>query len=230
MLSRILWRDDEPGNNTEPMVWPSAPGDELPTGTGVHAPRPAAHAAGHEAEEVARLKQRVSELEALMEKRVRETRQSAHKEGEAAGRKQAEAEVQAVLQRLGAAIQETAGLRARIRLESEVDLVKLAVAIARRILNRQLSVDPEAIAGIVKAGFDKLKRQEVLRVRVHPAHQAAVRGMMPPGSPVEVLADAALEPGGVVFETSRGDLEASIDSQLGEIERGLTDRLSVRHG
>jgi len=27
----------------------------------------------------------------------------------------------------------------------------------------------------------------------------------------------------VIFETSRGDLDASIDTQLGEIERGLAD-------
>jgi flagellar biosynthesis/type III secretory pathway protein FliH len=45
----------------------------------------------------------------------------------------------------------------------------------------------------------------------------------------ELVADPALPPGGLVFETSRGDLEASIDNQLREIERGLTDRLQSQH-
>jgi flagellar assembly protein FliH len=42
------------------------------------------------------------------------------------------------------------------------------------------------------------------------------------------VADASREPGAVIFETQRGNLDASIESQLQEIERGLTDRLG-RH-
>jgi flagellar assembly protein FliH len=121
--------------------------------------------------------------------------------------------------------------RDRLRRESEEDLVRLAVAIAQRILHRQLSVDPDAITGIIKAGFEKLKRQEICRVRVHPAHQAALCSLLPAGGArqTEVLADPSLQLGGVVFETSRGDLEASVDTQLREIERGLTDRLRSQH-
>ena len=46
-----------------------------------------------------------------------------------------------------------AGLRARIRKETESDIVTLTVAIARRVLRRELSVDPEAIHGVVKAAL-----------------------------------------------------------------------------
>jgi flagellar biosynthesis/type III secretory pathway protein FliH len=40
-----------------------------------------------------------------------------------------------------------------------------------------------------------------------------------------VVADASREPGTVIFETARGNLDASVDAQLQEIERGLVDRL-----
>jgi flagellar assembly protein FliH len=40
---------------------------------------------------------------------------------------------------------------------------------------------------------------------------------------VEVLADANLAPGGVILESSRGLLDASVDTQLAEIERGFAD-------
>ncbi len=40
-----------------------------------------------------------------------------------------------------------------------------------------------------------------------------------------MIADPSRQPGDVVFETERGNLDASVDSQLLEIERGLTDRL-----
>ena len=42
---------------------------------------------------------------------------------------------------------------------------------------------------------------------------------------VEVIEDPAQEPGATVFEMSRGNLDASIDTHLREIERGLVDRL-----
>ena len=37
-----------------------------------------------------------------------------------------------------------------------------------------------------------------------------------------------LTQGSAVFETSRGELDASVDTQLAEIERGLTDVLERR--
>jgi flagellar biosynthesis/type III secretory pathway protein FliH len=40
-----------------------------------------------------------------------------------------------------------------------------------------------------------------------------------------VIPDPSRQPGDVVFETERGNLDVSVDSQLREIERGLADRL-----
>jgi flagellar biosynthesis/type III secretory pathway protein FliH len=40
-----------------------------------------------------------------------------------------------------------------------------------------------------------------------------------------VIPDATLAPGSVVFETNQGNLDASVESQLQEIERGLADHL-----
>ena len=45
---------------------------------------------------------------------------------------------------------------------------------------------------------------------------------------LEIAPDGSLTPGSVIFETSRGDLDASVDTQLAEIDRGLTDALKRR--
>jgi flagellar biosynthesis/type III secretory pathway protein FliH len=42
---------------------------------------------------------------------------------------------------------------------------------------------------------------------------------------VQVVADAKLAQGAAIFESSRGNLDASVEAQLREIEQGLTDRL-----
>jgi flagellar assembly protein FliH len=159
-----------------------------------------------------------------VEARVEEARQRGYREGEAGAR----GAVQPVLERLAHSIDALAGLRNRIRKEAESDLVKLSIAIARRILHRELSVDPEAISGLMKAALEKVQAQEIHRVRVHPDLEAAVRKALESfasGRSVQVVADGGRESGDIVFETTRGNLDASIGTQLQEISRGLADRL-----
>jgi flagellar assembly protein FliH len=162
------------------------------------------------------------------EQRVADARAAGQREGEAAGRTRAAAEMESVLGRLAATIDEIAGLRGRLRREAEADTVKLAIAIARRVIRRELAVDPEALHGLVLAALEKLQGQEICRVRVHPQHVAAIGALLrksATGALIEVLPDASRDPGAAVFETDRGNLDASVESQLGEIERGLADTL-----
>jgi len=170
---------------------------------------------------------RVGEIEEQYQLKMREAHAAGFQAGEAAGRSRAEAALQPLIERLARTIDEVAGMRARLRKEAEADLIKLSLAIARRILRRELAVDPDALHGLVLAALEKLERQEICRVKVHPAQSAAVAAALAQGGgpPVEVVPDASCAPGGLVFETQRGNLDASVESQLHEIERGLADRL-----
>jgi flagellar assembly protein FliH len=211
MSSKVLGADDS--RPVEAMKWrTAAPGDCLgalfPEGQNLSG----ADAARH------------------IEQRVREAHAAGVREGEAAGQRRA-AELQPVLERLARSIEEISGLRDRLRHEAEQDLVRLALAIARRVLRRELAVDADAIHGLVLGALERLQSQEICRVRVHPAHEAAVSACLRRvalSAPIEVLADPSREPGSVVFETGRGSLDASVESQLQEIERGLADRLRRR--
>jgi flagellar assembly protein FliH len=170
----------------------------------------------------------MAQLEREWQQRVAEARAAGLREGEATGRSRAAAELQPMLERLARTIDEVAGLRPRLRREAEADLVKLAIAIARRVIRRELGVDPEALHGLVLGALEKLQIQEVSRVRVHPSQAAAVAALLrerSSGLPIEVMPDVSGDPGAAVFETSRGNLDASVESQLGEIERGLADTL-----
>jgi flagellar assembly protein FliH len=163
-----------------------------------------------------------------IENRLREAHAAGIKEGEAAGKAKAAAEMQPVMERLACSIDEIARFRPRLRREAEQDLIRLAMAIARRIIRRELTIAPEALHGLILGALEKLQGQEICRVRVHPSHAAAVTACLKQiasASPVEVIPDASREVGTVIFETDRGNLDASVESQLREIERGLGDRL-----
>ena len=172
--------------------------------------------------------ERLAEIQREGEQRVREAHAAGVREGEAAGRQRAGAELQPVIDRLARSIEEIGGLRARLRAEAEADLIQLSLAIARRIIRRELSIDPEALHGLVLGALDKLQGQEISKVRVHPSHVALVTASLRLNSAsakVEVIADPSRAVGTVIFETQHGNLDASVESQLQEIERGLADRL-----
>lgn len=181
----------------------------------------AAPAAGDDAESAARFELRLRE-------ETDRARRSGYQEGLDAGRKEAHAEMDGLMRQLAHSIEAVAGLKPRLRQEAERDVVQISLAIARRVLRREIQVDREAVLGLVKAAFENASAREVTLVRVHPAHSAKVaeylRGIGAPQA-IEVKPDAALEMGGVVVETGRGTVDASLETQLEEISNGLVDLL-----
>ncbi len=154
----------------------------------------------------------------------------AYRQGEVAGRKNAQAEMDEMLKALGRAIESAASHKIRLRQEVERDVVSLALAVARRILRRQIQVDEEAILGLVKAAFENANLREVTQVRVHPQFAEVVRNhLLAIGAPVSIQLTGApsLELSGVIVETARGGLDASAETQLDEIGRGFADAVSL---
>jgi flagellar assembly protein FliH len=98
-------------------------------------------------------------------------------------------------------------------------------------LHRELSIDGSALEALIKAALEKLQSQEAYRVRVHPDQEKVVRACLDRtgrGQAIAVVGDPMQPQGGAVFEISRGSLDASVETQLAEIERGLIDQLEAR--
>jgi flagellar assembly protein FliH len=170
----------------------------------------------------------IQRMEQQCEQRVKDAHAAALREGEAAARTRALAEVQPVIEKLARSIEDLAQIRGRLRKQAEGDTIKLSLAIARRVLRRELAIDSDAMRGLVIAALEKLQAQEICRVRTNPAQAAAITACLresASNAKVEIIPDGSLQPGGVVFETNHGNLDASVDSQLAEIERGLADHL-----
>jgi flagellar assembly protein FliH len=189
---------------------------------------------GHAPPQVLRLRSpetRSEEPDQAAQVHLEAARAQARSAGEAAGMERAARRLDPVMANLNEMIGELARLRQRLRAEAEEDTVKLAIAIARRVLHRELATDPEAILGLVKAAFGKLNARETHRLRISSEDAAAIdenlaRLELPPR--VEIVRDPSLRRGSVVFETSRGELDASVDTQIAEIERGLADVMKRR--
>jgi flagellar assembly protein FliH len=218
MLSRVL---TEEMAEAQPVTWRRS----LPIQT------KAAQASGRPPDELSQLRARLAEMTAAAEQQARQAYETGLRNGEGVARKALESETRAAVERLAATIADVAATRSDTIRRAEADTVRLAIEIARRVLHRELSVDPNALAALTRAALEKLQSQEIHRVRVHPAQEEVVRTCLQQtgrGQAIEVIADPSQPQGGILFDISRGTLDASVGTQLDEIERGLTDQLESR--
>lgn len=216
MLSKVLTEADALAE-AQPVVWRRT----------VAIPTRAAQPAAGAPSETLQLRARLTELTAAAEQQARQAFETGLRTGEANARKALEPAVE----RLTAAMADVAAARADAIRRAEADTVRLAMEVARRILHRELSVDSNALEALTRAALDKLQSLEIHRVRVHPDQEQMVRACLQKagrGHALEVIADPSQPQGGILFDISRGTLDASVSTQLAEIERGLTDQLDNR--
>lgn len=192
-----------------------------------------------ETESRAELAGRVRTLEADLEQREMQLGrqlEAARREALEKGKESARAEQagwrKQCSEDLGAAIEEFRVRRDQYLARVEHEVVRLALAIARRILHREAQMDPLLLSGAVRVALGQLADSTEVRLRV-PVDQREMWAEMlrlMPGLPLrpEVVADPELNPCEVTLETGLGSVDLGVSAQLAEIERGFFDLLEVR--
>jgi hypothetical protein len=110
--------------------------------------------------------------------------------------------------------------------EVEQRLVDLAILVARRVIAREVSLDPGIVLGLVREGVQALGEQDRLVVRVGTFF-AEMRGelqeqLASAKMRCEVIVDATLGQSGCVVETDLGSVDESIDARLATLVDGLS--------
>jgi len=218
MLSKVLKGAE--ARSVPAMAFATAAGPNLNASRAPAAERPPS------GDEQAALLEKIRSLEAAMAMAKRE----AFDAGRAQGEQQARAALTPVLERLNASIAEIVNMRPELRRSAEKDAVELSLQIARRVLHRELAIDGNALNALARVVFDRLNRSETWQLTVHPQFAEAIRGTLPAGSAerVRLNIDPSCAPGTFVVRREDGTIDASVDSQLAEINRGLTDRLTLK--
>ena len=193
--------------------------------------------AGFEQAIIARLEERLRGSETEAAARAEQLRREGREALEAARRdadKQAKAALEAAAQQVGAALTSFAREREEYFAKVEREVVKLALAIAAQILQREARLDPLLLAGAVRVALGQLAETTGVRLRC-PADQAerwrAMLGGLPNlPLPPEVVEDPALTAGDCVLEAPIGTVDLGVNAQLVEIGRGFFDLLAHRSG
>jgi len=145
-------------------------------------------------------------------------------QGEKAGAEAAASRGEATLRRLTQTLEELTELRAQMIHHTEHQMVQLALAVARRIVHREITLDQDLLIAMARVALDRLSDSATVTVRLSPDdHQATVGAAQRSwaGTNVTVVGDARVQRGGCRIESDFGTLDAGVDAQIHELGRAL---------
>ena len=129
-------------------------------------------------------------------------------------------------------VDQFARARERYLQAAEKEVVKLALAVAARILRREAHMDPLLLTGAVRVALGQLTGSTEVRLQV-PANELDLWKEtleLLPNQAVrpQVTAGEGMQLGDCLIDTTLGSVDLGIRSQLGEIERGFFDSSARR--
>jgi flagellar assembly protein FliH len=194
-----------------------------------------------------RARQQADQLLAAAEEEGKTIRQNAYNEGfkggqqdglrkgtedgKAAGQKAALAEHKAKLEQLTKAllgvVAEIDASRSRLESAAGTEVLKLAVAIARRVTHKA-GLEAAVLSANVSEAMKLVVHACDVRIAVHPSQKQTLAEVLPqlrqawPNvAHVELVDDSQLAPGGCRVLTAQGQIDADLDRQIDRIAADL---------
>lgn len=155
----------------------------------------------------------------------REAFATGYAQGERAGLEAGNTRAEAMLRRLAQTLDELRGLRATMIRQTERQMVDLALAVARRILRREASVDQDLIVAMARVALERLGESGSTTIRLNPEDYAQTVQRQADhwaGAKVTVVADPAVSRGGCMVESDFGFIDAGVEAQFEQIAQALT--------
>ena len=111
---------------------------------------------------------------------------------------------------------------------ADSEVVKLALAIAARVLRREAQMDPLLLNGAVRVALGQLAAGTTATLRIPPAEldlwKDAIALVPNLAIPTRIVPGDGMRLGDCILETSLGSVDLGVRAQLSEIERGFFDR------
>lgn len=145
-------------------------------------------------------------------------------QGEKAGMEIAERKIEAIMRRYAESIGEVGKLRAGLYGQIEQEVVRLAVAVSKKIVHREIQVDRDIIQTLVRVALSHVAEKSAVVIHLNPVDYSYLVDKkselsQSEGRDISLLADRSVERGGCLIQTDCGDIDARIDEEFREVER-----------
>lgn len=131
----------------------------------------------------------------------------------------------ALVQALEQAVLLLAAERQRVLSDTAGQIAQLAVLIARRVIGRELTLDPGLVRGLVREGIEALGQHDRVSIRLGagfaPMQERLEEDLRSSGAKLDLRFDPTLETYGCLVETELGQVDESIESRLDTLLHAL---------
>ncbi len=121
--------------------------------------------------------------------------------------------------------------------QAEVNAVKIAMAIAKKIVLGEVSINEDMVIKTVNQVMDKIMGDEQVKIKIHPddlqiikMHETDNAELILNRKSVFFEEDPEITRGGCVVETDSGNIDARLESQLLIIEEAFLDKIGQQNG
>ncbi|KWX75584.1 FliH/SctL family protein [Paenibacillus jilunlii] len=173
-------------------------------------------------------RQRREQDEHLVEAVKSEAYQQGYQEGQAQAELEMAQKMAEMMEEARQVLQEAYRAKEVIIQEAEPFLVELSCDIAEKIVDKQLTVEPQFAMDLIRKNLARKREQGLISLCVSPAQFSFVNAAreelalaVDSQAELQILPDSTVRDHGCVIRSSFGSIDARIDTQLAEIKKEL---------
>jgi flagellar assembly protein FliH len=110
----------------------------------------------------------------------------------------------------------------------ETDALRFALAVAERIVKREVRMDKEVVVRQIREAVKRIVGTDSIKLRVHPDdesiarhHRSAILASLESVREVIIEADTSVERGGCIIESTSGNVDARMETQLRQVDAAV---------
>ena len=179
--------------------------------------------------------QKIRQLKRAHQQELENTSADSCEKGRQQGLQEGYESVQKALTALEKMAQKLVASEKAFLLNAETHAVTLAVAVAKRILGREVQSDRQIVVHIIREALKQVADKTRIVIKVNPleldnvlAHRKELQMMDKHFPELEFIPDDKISPAACLIETRTGSIDGRLESQLEEIERNFLASLGKK--
>ncbi len=179
-------------------------------------------------QEITEREKYISQFTEKSDRLEKEAYEKGFAQGERAGRELGEKRFDSVVQSFKESLKELRRIQGEWYEKNEQHLAELACAVARKVVQREVSIDKTIISRMINNALKYIADHEEIIIRIHPSdleyagqqRSEIVEGMGEARN-VRFEGDESIMRGGAIIESKRGIIETGIEKCFQEIENAF---------
>jgi flagellar assembly protein FliH len=148
------------------------------------------------------------------------------RQGEKSGMAMAEQKIETIVKRHAEAILEIGRMKSSLYAQVEKEVVKLAIEVAKKIIHREIQVDPDIIQTLIRVTLANVAVKNPVTIHVNPVDfnyisERQAELSQSEARNISIVPDKSIARGGCLVETDCGDIDARLEEKFHEVEHAF---------